>query len=282
MSAGLAPSHRLLRALDQLREREETGIAPFLTAGDGGIERTAALLRSTADAGAACIELGMPFRDPVADGPLLRAAARRSLDRGMRFASLLALAREFREDGYGQPLCCFSYAGVLFARGLESTLGQLAEAGFDALIVPDLPLEELAGVAPQAHGCGLAVVPFATPLSPEDRVRAATRVGSGFLYAIPRVGLTGARSAFSPEALAWLEHLRQVSGLALAAGFGIRDASQVQSLRGRVELAICGTELARRIEPIDERSSAADVAARLVAELRGAFPIHSTPTLDPR
>ncbi len=269
--------NRLTQRLADLQRSGALALAPYLTAGDGGLERTAAVLRALERAGAGCIELGMPFSDPSADGPVLRAAAERSLAGGTRWADVLELGRALRDDGGEVPLCLFTYAGPLFAVGPERAMEQLRAAGFDGLLVPDLPLEELEPIAGLARAANLCLIPFAAPGSGPLRVAAASELGSGFLYAIPRAGVTGGASGFGSRVLAELAAVRAASRLPIGVGFGISSRAQVAALEGLAELAICGTELVSRLHAAGPNPlHAASAAHELLLELRGHAPNFTT------
>ena len=268
-----SPDNRLTQRLAELRSRGELALAPYVTAGDGGLERTAAVLRACDQAGAGCIELGMPFSDPSADGPVLRAAAGRSLARGTRWDDVVGLGPELRSAGGQVPLCLFTYAGPLFAVGPERAVAQLRDAGFDGLLVPDLPVEELEPIARLAHAANLCLIPFAAPGSGPVRVAAATELGSGFLYAIPRAGVTGQASGLGDGVLRQLADVRAASRLPIGVGFGISTHSQVAALQGVAELAICGTEFVSRLHAAGpDPLHAAQAAQDFLNELRGHVP----------
>jgi tryptophan synthase alpha chain len=240
-------TNRLVRALHGLRARGGRGLIPYVTAGDGGMDLTLEVLSALERAGACAAELGLPFSDPIADGPILQAAAQRSLERGTTLEGVLGAAREFRASSE-LPLVLMSYANPLARRGWARSAELVAAAGVDGLIVVDLPPEE-AGALLSAAGAGsLATVFFAAPTSSDERVRAAARASRGFLYAIGRLGVTGGPTAVDRELLGFLERMRGLAGtLPVAAGFGIRSAEQLRAVHSVVELAIVGSALVERV-----------------------------------
>jgi tryptophan synthase alpha chain len=215
-------------------------------AGDGGLDRTLALLRAldTAEGGPpAAIELGVPFTDPIADGPLLRAAADRALAAGTTLTGVLELVWRYRAGGGKTPLYCFSYANPLIARGASEGAKRLLDSGFDGALVPDLPLEEWRPFAEAQLDLGLAPIPFCAPTTSPKRLAAALELGRGFLYAIARLGITGSSTAVSAELLARLDDLSAASPIPVGVGFGLRTRDAVAALAGHADLAIVGSAL---------------------------------------
>ena len=257
-------SQRLIDAVGALRAERRVGIAPYVTAGDGGLDSTLAVLHALDRAGASVIELGVPFSDPIADGPALQAAAQRALDAGTTLVGILGMVRRFRDEGGRVPLLAFSYLNPLLSGGLDVTCRRLSEAGLDGTLVPDVPEEEAGPLAEACRAHGLSAVLFATPTTSDERIAAAARASRGFLYVVGRVGITGRATTFSDDVLAYLERVRRLAGdLPLGVGFGLREREQVEALAGRAELAIVGTALVQRLH--DARARGADPAAEATA-----------------
>jgi len=265
-------SARLEPRLDELRATGRSGIAPYVTAGDGGLPVTRAILEALEEAGAACVELGVPFSDPIADGPVLQAAAGRALAAGTTLDGILALVASFRAAGGTLPLALFSYANPLVRRGWDSVAGRAADAGVDAFLVPDLPVEEGAEMRAALARAGLCPVFFVAPTTSDERVRAAAAASRGFLYAIGRFGVTGAETRLDGSALEFLARVRSCTDLPLGVGFGIRDADQVRAVTSVAELAIVGSSLVERIHATlaatGDPAAAARAAAAYVRELQ--------------
>ena len=256
--------NRLVAMARGLRAAGETRIAPYLTAGDGGLDRTLELLRAVEGAGAACVELGVPFTDPIADGPVLQAAAARALAAGTTLDGIADTVRAFRAGGGSIPILAFSYLNPLMgggvAGGLAARLDQLRGAGFDGLLVPDLPVEEAASLGALAEDRGLATVLFCAPTTTDERLARAAEATRGFLYVVGRTGVTGAATAMSDDASGYLRRARALAGeVPLGVGFGIRTAAQVAAVGEHAELAIVGSAL------VDAVHRAADQAAELAA-----------------
>ena len=265
-------SNRLEARLLAMRAEQRRGLAPFITAGDGGLHTTLAVLRELEACGVACVELGLPFSDPIADGPVLQAAAQRALEQGTTFDSVLDLVREFRSGGGQLPIVLMAYSNPLLRRGWRGAARMLADAGVDALLVADLPVEEGAPMASAALDSGLCPIFFAAPTSSDARIAASARASRGFLYTIARTGVTGRATQFDADSKAFLHRVRELAGdLPVAVGFGIRDADHVRLAVRDAELAIVGSALVDTLHR--SRDDAARTARKFITELqRGLAP----------
>ena len=261
--------NRLEAAVAELVDRGACGLAPYVTAGDGGLSRTLDVLHALEEAGAACVELGVPFSDPIADGPILQAAAQRSLEAGTSVDGILDLVARFRAAGGGLPILLFSYSNPLFVRGIAGAAQELAAAGADGLLVPDLPVEEMGPWSEAAVAAGLAPVGFVTPTTTEARVLRAAEASRGFVYVIGRTGITGARTDLADAATqSFLARVKQASRLPLGVGFGIHSADQVAAITPHATLAIVGSALVQHLHEAveaggDVPAAAGDFLARL-------------------
>jgi len=248
-----------------LRASGRGGVAPFVTCGDGGLDTTLAVLRALDDAGAACVELGVPFSDPIADGPVLQAAAQRALDQGTDLGGVLGVVRALREES-DLPVVIFSYANPLASRGWDAALAAIAEAGADGVLVPDLPVEEGGPVREAADRYDLCSISFVAPTTRAGRVRAAAEASRGFLYAIGRTGVTGARTELSEDVEALVRRIRQETELPIAVGFGIKTREHVQAVLRFADLAIIGSALVDRVHEAFQREGTSAAAARCASE----------------
>ncbi len=260
----MRPHERLEARLLVARDQGRLALLPYLMAGfpaTRGFEQQLLRVAERADV----IELGLPFSDPTADGPVIAAAARVALANGVHFGWVCKLAAGLR-GGIGAGLVLMSYLNPLLAVGLERVVAELVSAGFEGLIVPDLPLEESAELRTLAAEHDLALVQLVTPLTPPARARKLAQASRGFLYAVTRAGTTGARA--EPAAIAaYLRDLRALAPLPVCAGFGVRDAAQVRALRGvsdgvvvgsaLIELLQRGEDPARLLESLYSAASAA-------------------------
>ena len=246
-------TNRLVTRLDALARSKQRALAPYVTAGDGGIARTLAVLRALDAGGAACVELGIPFSDPIADGPVLQAAADRALACGTGFAQVLELLRSLRSGDRSAaastlPIVVMSYLNPLLRQGLGHALDQLARAGADAILVADLPIEEASELERAAQHSGLAPIFFVSPSTSPERVARACRSSRGYLYAIGRFGVTGAGASLGEEAQEFLQRTKRAAGtLPVAVGFGISSGADVRAATRHADLAIVGSALVAAI-----------------------------------
>ena len=240
--------NRLEQAVAELSAEGRCGLAPYVTAGDGGLDLTLDVLHALEAAGASCAELGVPFSDPIADGPVLQAAAQRALDAGTTVDGVLDLVRRFRAAGGTLPLLFFTYSNPLFVRGLDGAARELADAGADGLLVPDLPVEEMGPWSEAATAAGLAPVGFVTPTTSDARIDRAAQASRGFVYVIGRTGITGARTELGDATTQeFLARVAARSTLPLGVGFGIRGADQVAAVAPHAALAIVGSALVQHL-----------------------------------
>lgn len=255
-----------MKRLAEMRERGERGLAPFVTAGDGGLETTLMVLRALDRAGAACVELGLPFSDPIADGPVLQAAADRALAAGTTFEGVLGMLADFRRESAMQ-VAIMSYANPLLRRGWPDSARAIRRAGGDALLVADLPVDEGEAMRDAAMGVGLDPVFFVSPTTSDERMSRAIEASRGFVYAIGRFGVTGARTSLDPDAQAFLARVRgRSNGLPVAVGFGIATAEDVHAAVEHADLAIVGSALVQRIHAALEADGGRPAAAAQAAE----------------
>lgn len=236
---------RLTERLRAARAEGRTALLPYLVAGfpvRDGFEELLLAVAERADV----VELGLPFSDPTADGPVLAAAARRALAQGVHLGWVCEVAAAVRER-CGAGLVLMSYLNPLLAPGLARSVAALAAAGFEGLIVPDLPLEESDELRELSDGCGLALVQLVTPLTPPERAARIARASRGFLYAVTRAGTTGERA--DPAGIdGYLRELRALSPLPVCAGFGLREPDQVRVLRRACAGLVVGTALTELLQ----------------------------------
>jgi len=256
---------RLQKVTSALAAAGDCGIAPYVTAGDGGLDRTLAVLHALEDAGSACVELGVPFSDPIADGPILQAAAQRALDAGTTLDGILELVRRFRDAGGTLPILIFSYVNPLLRRGAARVARSLAEAGADGLLVPDLPVEEGRELRDAVLEAGLAPIFFVTPTTSDERARRAAEASRGFLYVIGRTGITGASTTLGADVQEYLARMRALCDLPLGVGFGLRTPEQVTAVARHATLAIVGSALVEHIHRAADGAQHPDTAAAQAA-----------------
>ncbi|MCH2100488.1 MAG: tryptophan synthase subunit alpha [Planctomycetes bacterium] len=245
-----------------LRAEGRRGLSPYVTAGDGGMGRTLQLLHALERAGAHCCELGVPFSDPIADGPVLQAAADRALAAGTDVDGIFSMVRRFREEGGNLPIAMMSYCNPLGRRGWPEACAEAADVGVDALILPDLPVEEGGPVRAAADAVNLCTIFFAAPTSSEERIRRAVEASRGFLYVVGRTGVTGVGTTFDDSAQSFLQRVSELAiDLPVAVGFGISSAADVSAAKTHADIVIVGTALVRHINKAGAEDSAAVAAA---------------------
>lgn len=256
---------RLEELFVNLRAQRRLALMAYLCAGDPDHAKSREALLSAASAGADILEVGWPFSDPVADGPVIQAASERALGHTRR-EDVLRLIRELRE-AVSAPIAVLSYVNPLLRHGLEETLSALGEAGADALVVPDLSLEESDAWRESASRAGIALVPFIAPTTTEERIEKVAKVAKGFVYAVALTGVTGARVSQSEEILPVVHRLKARTSVPVLAGFGIGDGGAAALWRGRgVDGVIAGSAL---VQALREGGPAA--VGALVRELRLAL-----------
>ncbi len=219
----------------------------YLTAGDPSLDRTVSAALELDAAGTDVLELGVPFSDPLADGPVIQRASERALRRGVTLPDVLAAARRIRERST-MPLLLFSYFNPLLRYGLEPLACEAKEAGIDGVLVTDLPPEEAGEWTKLARAAGLDTVFLTSPTSPEDRLRKVADACRGFVYAISRIGITGERQALSSEAVPLVERLRALTRVPVALGFGISTPEQVKDVAAVADGVVVGSALVRFLE----------------------------------
>lgn len=239
-------TERLQRCFQALGEQGRGGLSIYWPAGFPDTDRSEAYLRATIEGGADWIELGFPFSDPAADGPVIQEATAQALRRGFRVQDGLALARRLRDDHPDLPLVCMSYANVAYQMGWTGFAAALAEAGMDGCILPDVPLEESGPVRDALAGHGLAWVPLVTPTTSLERMRAIAATATGFLYVVSNVGITGQADP-GPLVERTVARAREAGvDVPLAVGFGIGGPDDVRRvLAAGADGAIVGSHVVR-------------------------------------
>ncbi|ANE22128.1 tryptophan synthase subunit alpha [Denitrobacterium detoxificans] len=219
---------------------------PFITAGDPSVAVTEECIRAMARAGADLIEIGIPFSDPTAEGPVIMAANERALAGGVTTDDVFAMVARLREGEGGPavrvPFVFMTYANVVFSYGVERFMERAAQAGVDGLILPDVPFEERGEFADPAQQCGLDLVSMVAPTS-KDRIRTIAREASGFVYVVSSLGVTGMRSEITTDVGELVSHIREVSDVPAAIGFGISTPEQARSMAQVADGAIVGSAI---------------------------------------
>jgi tryptophan synthase alpha chain len=243
------------------------GIVAYLTAGDPDIETTRDIALAAIDNGADVIELGVPFSDPLADGPVIQRASERAVARGIRLTDVLGLMKELRAARPSAGLVVFSYLNPVVRMGMEKFCVAAAEAGADGVLLTDMIVEEAGEYLESMRAHKLAPIFLAAPTSPDARLKAIGANSQGFVYAISRVGITGTQQKVAGDASELVARLRQFTKLPIAVGFGISNAEHVKAVGEFADAAIIGSALVGLIEttPVGEAAAA---VGRFIAGLR--------------
>ncbi|NRA29752.1 MAG: tryptophan synthase subunit alpha [Parvularculaceae bacterium] len=238
---------RLEALFSRLSDEGRTAFVPFIMAGDPSTEASEKLLHALPEAGADAIEVGFPFTDPMADGPIIAEAGQRALKAGQTLTETLAMVRRFREAGHETPIILMGYANpvVQYGTGFAS---DAVQAGADGLILVDLPPEESALLDANAKQAGLDVIRLATPTTDHDRLGRVLERASGFLYYVAVAGVTGDRSAGTDELASAIAALREKTSLPIAAGFGIKDAASAKAAAQHADAVVVGSAIVKAHE----------------------------------
>ncbi len=235
----------------------------FLSAGDPDMTQSERDLRTALDAGVDILELGVPFSDPTADGPVIQEAGQRALAAGVSLDAIIAMAARIRADYPEHPMILFGYANPFFSKGYESTARAARDAGLDALLVVDLPHEEAGEFEPILRREGLAMIPLIAPTTPPERAAAILQDAQGFVYVISVAGVTGMRTALPNRFLTTMARLRSLTALPVVIGFGVADGEQARRVAAEADGVVVGSALVR--------AAREDRLESLVRELRTAL-----------
>ena len=262
---------RIDKVFRELRARGERALIPFLTAGDPDVETTRRLALTMAARGADLLELGIPFSDPLADGPTIQAASARAIKGGTHFPEVLELAGKIRAES-DIPLILMGYYNPILRYGLEQAAREAARRGVDGFIIPDLPPEEAEAWRQAATNAKVAAIFLAAPTSGKERLQRLGRLTRGFLYYVSVTGITGARRELPPELLKELRNLRSLVTCPVAVGFGIGEPAQVAQVAPYVDGVVVGSAIVQRLARLAGEELVKDVGdfvAALKAPLRG-------------
>jgi tryptophan synthase alpha chain len=253
-----------------LRDRGQCALIPFITAGDPDLDTTAAALKRLDESGADLIELGVPYSDPLADGPVIQAAATRALQRGTRLNDVLAMASTVIAD-LKAPIILFTYYNPIHHRGVATYLQQVAKVGVKGLVIPDLPLEESDTVLKTASDLGLEVTLLVAPTSSKERIHKIAAQSQGFIYLVSTTGVTGMRSQVELRVQELLQELRQATDKPIGVGFGISQPEHArQMMDWGADAAIVGSAFVKRLSegsPQEGLTSVADYCRSLKSAL---------------
>ena len=247
---------------------KKPGIVAYLTAGDPGLAETRDIALAAIDNGADVIELGVPYSDPLADGPVIQRASERAVARGVRLVDVLGVAKELHRARPSAGLVIFSYLNPLLQVGMKRFCERAADAGVDGVLATDMIVEEADEYLEQMHANKLAPIFLAAPTSPDARLKKIAAASQGFVYAISHTGITGTQDKVAGDASELVARLRQFTELPIAVGFGISNAEHVQAVGKFADAAVIGSALVALIERTEAKDAAA-VVGKFISGLRG-------------
>jgi tryptophan synthase alpha chain len=266
----MSAKHRIAAKFRELRARNESALIPYVVAGDPNLDATAALIREFEARGADIIELGVPFSDPMADGPANQRAAQRGLKSGASLAAILSMVSDLRKETE-IPLILFGYFNPIFHYGCERLCADAARAGIDALLVVDLPPEEAGELKTPARANGLDLIYLLAPTTPIDRARTVVRSATGFLYYVSVTGVTGARTALASDIEEHVNNLRGVTDLPIGVGFGISTPAQAAQVARFSDAVVVGSAISLLIEANIDSADLVNKVSELVGSMKGAM-----------
>lgn len=235
------------RRFQTLRARKQCALIPFITAGDPDLETTAEALKVLDASGADFIELGVPYSDPLADGPVIQAAATRALTQGIRLPDILEMTQSLTKT-LRAPIILFTYYNPILNLGVEQFLNRAAASGIKGLVIPDLPLEESNSLIENADAIGIEVILLVTPTSSKERIEAIARQSRGFIYLVSVTGVTGMRSQVQTRVKDVLSEIRQVTNKPVGIGFGISGPEQARQMKDwGADAVIVGSAFVQRL-----------------------------------
>ena len=253
-------------AFAQCKAESRRAVSPFVTAGDPDGKSTSAILDSICTAGATCCELGVPYSDPIADGPVIQASYTRALNAGMTLTKMFDIVSAFSKS-HSMPLLAMASYSLIYRNGIKTFVKRGQESGLAGFVVPDLPLEESDELDTQCRLAGLALVRLVTPTTPPERAREIARRSTGFLYCVSVAGVTGERTALPENLLERIQWLREESDVPILVGFGISTAEQAKEVAAVADGVIVGSAVVRCIERAESGTSMGDAAGDFVREL---------------
>jgi len=270
---------RITRRFADLKKKGRSGLVTFVTAGDPDYETSVEILNGLAEAGADLIELGMPFSDPMADGPAIQVASQRALRNGMTLRKTLNMVQDYRVKDNDTPVVLMGYYNPIYIYGVDTFLKDAKEAGVDGLIMVDLPPEEERELCLPAIEAGINFIYLTAPTTTDDRLPRVLEHASGFVYYVSITGITGTRSATSADIKPHIDRIRAKTDLPIAVGFGINSPEQAADIAGIADAAVVGSAVVKVIaDNLDDRGQAMpglaskvhDFVKRLADGVRGA------------
>ena len=258
-------TNRIDERFNKLKSEAKKGFIPFITAGDPDLNATVELVNAMANAGADIIELGVPYSEPVADGPVIQAATQRALEKGVTLRKIINTVKQIRENGTSVPIVLMSYYNPILQYGLEKFAQDAKDAGVDGIIVPDLPIEESKPLFDELKLKDIHLIPLVAPTTTDARLRKIAARAGGFIYCVSVTGVTGEREKIDEELSELTARIRSASKLPVAVGFGVSKPEQAFHIAKHCDAVIVGSAVVKIIEQNPE------TAVEKVAEAVKAF-----------
>lgn len=263
---------RIAQCFARLREQGKKALIPYITAGDPKPEVTVPLMHAMVKAGANLLELGVPFSDPMADGPVIQAASERALAHHVSLHHVLDMVREFRRQDQETPIILMGYLNPVEVMGYEAFAGQAAEAGVDGVLTVDLPPEESGGFIPAMRESGVDPIFLIAPTSTEERIRKICASSSGFVYYVSLKGVTGAANLDVTSVQEKVAQIRQDTDLPIGVGFGIKDADSASRVAAFADAVVVGSAIVNRLAAnADKPEAIYQEVSELLASMRTAM-----------
>ncbi len=264
-------ANRIDRVFEQCRADNRAALVMYVTAGDPDLAFTERLLPAIAASGADVIEIGVPFSDPMADGPAIQEASQRALKSGTTMKGILNTVRAVRDAGVTTPFVLFSYYNVILQYGVERLARDSRDAGIDGWLVVDLPHEEQNEIMPALHENGLHRITLLAPTTPEERLRKLAGDAKGFIYYITVTGVTGVRNSLPADLAQHLKQVMDCAAVPVVAGFGVSTPEMAHGVAEHANGVVVGSKLVKTIAEAPDRDSALDNACKLVKSLADAL-----------
>ena len=264
-------SKRIDQCFQRARSRGQKVLIPFFTAGDPSLAVTVPLMHRLVEGGADLLELGIPFSDPMADGPVIQASSERAIERGVGLAQVLSWVRQFRERDPDTPVVLMGYMNPIERFGISQFTSAAAQAGVDGLLMVDCPPEELGGLQEALSEQDIDIIRLVAPTTSEARSRMITKNANGFIYYVSFKGTTGAGSLDSDSLEKPVSALRTLSNLPVVVGFGIKDSQSAKAVAAHADGVVIGSALVERLASADSDEQALDAALEFVAAIRSAL-----------
>lgn len=261
---------RIQAVFERLKLEGKKGLVPFITAGDPEPNDTVSLMHGLVEAGANVIELGVPFSDPMADGPVIQRASERALEKGVTLTRCLAMVSEFRKNDANTPVVLMGYANPVERMGVEHFAKQAKAAGVDGVLIVDYPPEECEDFTATLKTHGIDPIFLLAPTSSEERIAHVAKVASGYIYYVSLKGVTGAATLDTSAVASVIPQIRQVSNVPIAVGFGIRDAESARRVGQSADAVVIGSKLVQILEE-SKGSSGLQSLKQFVSEIRVAL-----------